>query len=291
MKKYKIYAMILAMLLTCLTGCGKQTNSIPETTGQLVTAPAISDIPAMTDGAEAVLSTEKESSEATTTDTTVTEPTGMATAPTETATEATEPAPEPTEPPQTTRPSAPTEPPKETKPTEPKPTEPKPTEPRPTEPKPTEPKPTEPKPTEPKPTEPKPTEPKPTEPKPTEPKPTEPEPTEPTPTEPEPDTFTEADHRRIISEVKAYAQSYSAKGFTFHWKNSMTFGTDVGYMGTPRVEYEGVDGVIELLKYHIDLIYQTSTDPAYGLTTTVMTYKVERITADGDLAYVVIYGG
>ena len=281
MKKYKIYAMILAMLLTCLTGCGKQTNSIPETTGQLVTAPAISDIPAMTDGAEAVLSTEKESSEATTTDTTVTEPTGMATAPTETATEATEPAPEPTEPPQTTRPSAPTEPPKETKPTEPKPTEPKPTEP----------KPTEPKPTEPKPTEPKPTEPKPTEPKPTEPKPTEPEPTEPTPTEPEPDTFTEADHRRIISEVKAYAESYSTKGFTFQWKNSMTFGTDVGYMGTPRVEYEGVDGVIELLKYHIDLIYQTSTDPAYGLTTTVMTYKVERITADGDLAYVVIYGG
>ena len=246
MKKYKIYAMILAMLLTCLTGCGKQTNSIPETTGQLVTAPAISDIPAMTDGAEAVLSTEKESSEATTTDTTVTEPTGMATAPTETATEATEPAPEPTEPPQTTRPSAPTEPPKETKPTEPKPTEPK---------------------------------------------PTEPEPTEPTPTEPEPDTFTEADHRRIISEVKAYAESYSTKGFTFQWKNSMTFGTDVGYMGTPRVEYEGVDGVIELLKYHIDLIYQTSTDPAYGLTTTVMTYKVERITADGDLAYVVIYGG
>ena len=266
MKKYKIYAMILAMLLTCLTGCGKQTNSIPETTGQLVTAPAISDIPAMTDGAEAVLPTEKESSEATTTDTTVTEPTGMATAPTETATEATEPAPEPTEPPQTTRPSAPTEPPKETKPTEPEPTEPKPTEPRPTEPKPTEPKPTEPK-------------------------PTEPTPTEPAPTEPEPDAFTEADHRRIISEVKAYAQSYSAKGFTFQWKDSMTFGWDVGYMGTPRVEYEGVDGVIEILKYHIDLIYQTSTDPAYGLTTTVMTYKVERITADGDLAYVVIYGG
>ena len=306
MKKYKIYAMILAMLLTCLTGCGKQTNSIPETTGQLVTAPAISDIPAMTDGAEAVLPTEKESSEATTTDTTVTEPTGMATAPTETATEATEPAPEPTEPPQTTRPSAPTEPPKETKPTEPEPTEPKPTEPRPTEPKPTEPKPTgpkpaepkptepkptEPKPTEPRPTEPKPTEPEPTEPKPTEPKPTEPTPTEPAPTEPEPDAFTEADHRRIISKVKAYAQSYSAKGFTFQWKDSMTFGWDVGYMGTPRVEYEGVDGVIEILKYHIDLIYQTSTDPAYGLTTTVMTYKVERITADGDLAYVVIYGG
>jgi hypothetical protein len=71
----------------------------------------------------------------------------------------------------------------------------------------------------------------------------------------------------------------------------MTFGWDVGYMGTPRVEYEGVDGVIEMLKYHIDLIYKTSTDPANGLTTTVMTYKVEQITIDGDLAYVVIYGG
>ena len=126
---------------------------------------------------------------------------------------------------------------------------------------------------------------------PIEPEPTEPKPTEPAPTEPEPDTFTEADHRRIIAEVTAYAESYTAKGFTFQWKESMTFGWDVGYMGTPRVEYEGVDGVIEMLKYHIDLIYKPSTDPANGLTTTVMTYKVEQITIDGDLAYVVIYGG
>lgn len=109
--------------------------------------------------------------------------------------------------------------------------------------------------------------------------------------EPEPDTFTEADHNRIVSEVKAYAESYAAKGFTFHWKESMTFGWDVGYMGTPRIERDGVDGVIDLLKYHVDLIYKTSTDPAYGVTTTVMTYKVEQITIDGDLAYVVIYGG
>lgn len=109
--------------------------------------------------------------------------------------------------------------------------------------------------------------------------------------EPEPDTFTEADHNRIVSEVKAYAESYAAKGFTFQWKESMTFGWDVGYMGTPRIERDGVDGVIDLLKYHVDLIYKTSTDPAYGVTTTVMTYKVEQITIDGDLAYVVIYGG
>ena len=109
--------------------------------------------------------------------------------------------------------------------------------------------------------------------------------------EPEPDNFTEADHNRIVSEVKAYAESYAAKGFTFQWKESMTFGWDVGYMGTPRIERDGVDGVIDLLKYHVDLIYKTSTDPAYGATTTVMTYKVEQITIDGDLAYVVIYGG
>lgn len=45
------------------------------------------------------------------------------------------------------------------------------------------------------------------------------------------------------------------------------------------------------LKYHIDLIFKTSTDPMYGITTEYMTYKVEQITVDGDLAYVVIYGG
>ena len=317
MKNYKIYAIILAILLTCLAGCSQSKDPIPGINGQMVTTPTESEAPTMTDSTEAVLPTEKESSEAHTADTVVTESTESVTDATEPkepdrqpeATEPTapvqteppvtappkedaqpeptvptakpEPAPESTKPTQPTQPSAPAEPPTETKPTEPVPTEPKPTEPTPTEPVPTEPKPTEPAPTEPKPTEPVPTEPA----------PTEPAPTEPTPTEPEPDTFTEADHKRIIAEVTAYAESYTAKGFTFQWKESMTFGWDVGYMGTPRVEYEGVDGAIEMLKYHIDLIYKTSTDPAYGLTTTVMTYKVEQITIDGDLAYVVIYGG
>lgn len=110
-------------------------------------------------------------------------------------------------------------------------------------------------------------------------------------TEPETVSFTEADHNRIVSEVMAYAESYAAKGFAFQWKESMTFGWDVGYMGTPRIDRDGIDGVIDLLKYHVDLIYKTSTDPSYGVTTTVMTYKVEQITVDGDLAYVVIYGG
>ena len=268
MKNYKIYAIILAILLTCLAGCSQSKDPIPGTNVQMVTTPTESKAPTVTDSTETVLPTEKESSETPTADTVVTEPTVPTAKP--------EPAPESTKPTQPTQPSAPAEPPEETKPTEPVPTEPKPTEPTPTEPVPTEPKPTEPAPTEPKPTEPV---------------PTEPAPTEPTPTEPEPDTFTEADHKRIIAEVTAYAESYTAKGFTFQWKESMTFGWDVGYMGTPRVEYEGVDGVIEMLKYHIDLIYKTSTDPAYGLTTTVMTYKVEQITIDGDLAYVVIYGG
>lgn len=292
MKKYEIYAIILAILLTCLAGCGQSKDPITGTNGQMVTASTEREAPTMTDSTEAVLPTEKESSETSNADTVVTEPT-------ESVTDAAEPK-EPDRQPEVTEPTAPvqTEPPVTAHPKEdvqPEPTVPtaKP-EPAPESTKPTQPTqpaaPAEP-PKETKPTEPVPTGPKPTEPEPTEPEPTEPKPTEPTPTEPEPDTFTEADHKRIIAEVTAYAESYTAKGFTFQWKESMTFGWDVGYMGTPRVEYEGVDGVIEMLKYHIDLIYKTSTDPAYGLTTTVMTYKVEQITIDGDLAYVVIYGG
>ena len=103
--------------------------------------------------------------------------------------------------------------------------------------------------------------------------------------------LTEQDHNRIMTEVIEYAESYSEKGFEFDWNESMTFGWDVGFMGTPRVKYDGIDGVIKTLKHHIDLIYQTSTNPMYGLTTTYMTYKVEQIIVDGDIAYVVIYGG
>ena len=109
--------------------------------------------------------------------------------------------------------------------------------------------------------------------------------------EPDDVLLTEQDHNHIMSEVIAYAESYSAKGFVFEWNESMTFGWDVGFMGTPRVKYDGVDGVIKMLKHHIDLIYQTSTDPMYGLTTNYMTYKIEQVIVDGDLAYVVIYGG
>lgn len=127
--------------------------------------------------------------------------------------------------------------------------------------------------------------------KPTEPptKPTEPQPTEPPATEP-PKGFTEADHTRIVSEVKTYAESYTAKGFTFEWAEELEFGWDVGWMGTPRISRDGVDGVISTLKHHVDLIYKTGTDPANGVTANSVRYKVVQLEIDGGIAYAVIYG-
>ena len=127
--------------------------------------------------------------------------------------------------------------------------------------------------------------------KPTEPptKPTEPQPTEPPATEP-PKGFTEADHTRIVSEVKAYAESYTAKGFTFKWAEELEFGWDVGWMGTPRISRDGVDGVISTLKHHVDLIYKSGTDPANGVTANSVRYKVVQLEIDGGIAYAVIYG-
>lgn len=127
--------------------------------------------------------------------------------------------------------------------------------------------------------------------KPTEPptKPTEPQPTEPPATE-QPKGFTEADHTRIVSEVKAYAESYTAKGFTFKWAEELEFGWDVGWMGTPRISRDGVDGVISTLKHHVDLIYKSGTDPANGVTANSVRYKVVQLEIDGGIAYAVIYG-
>lgn len=127
--------------------------------------------------------------------------------------------------------------------------------------------------------------------KPTEPptKPTEPQPTEPPATQP-PKGFTEADHTRIVSEVKAYAESYNSKGFTFEWAEELAFGWDVGWMGTPRISRDGVDGVISTLKHHVDLIYKTGTDPANGVTANSVSYKVVQLEIDGGIAYAVIYG-
>lgn len=144
-------------------------------------------------------------------------------------------------------------------------------------------------------TEPQPTEPpkvtEPPETKPTEPptKPTEPQPTEPPATQP-PKGFTEADHNRIVSEVKAYAESYKAKGFNFEWSDSLEFGWDVGWMGTPRISRDGVDGTIKTLKHHVDLIYKSGTDPANGVTADSVLYRVVQLEIDGGIAYAVIYG-
>lgn len=122
-------------------------------------------------------------------------------------------------------------------------------------------------------------------------KPTEPptKPTEPPATEP-PKGFTEADHTRIVSEVKAYAESYTSKGFTFEWAEELAFGWDIGWMGTPRISRDGVDGVISTLKHHVDLIYKTGTDPANGVTANSVRYKVVQLEIDGGIAYAVIYG-
>ena len=122
-------------------------------------------------------------------------------------------------------------------------------------------------------------------------KPAEPptQPTEPPATE-QPKGFTEADHTRIVSEVKAYAESYNSKGFTFEWAEELAFGWDVGWMGTPRISRDGVDGVISTLKHHVDLIYKTGTDPANGVTANSVRYKVVQLEIDGGIAYAVIYG-
>ena len=96
-------------------------------------------------------------------------------------------------------------------------------------------------------------------------KPTEPQPTEPPATEP-------------------------PKGFTFKWAEELEFGWDVGWMGTPRISRDGIDGVISTLKHHVDLIYKTGTDPANGVTANSVRYKVVQLEIDGGIAYAVIYG-
>ena len=118
---------------------------------------------------------------------------------------------------------------------------------------------------------------------------TKPETEPPAETQP-PKGFTEADHTRIVSEVKAYAESYKAKGFTFEWSDSLEFGWDVGWMGTPRISRDGVDGTIKTLKHHIDLIYKSGTDPANGVTADSVLYRVVQLEIDGGIAYAVIYG-
>lgn len=101
----------------------------------------------------------------------------------------------------------------------------------------------------------------------------------------------EAEYARIIREAMTYAEGYKKKGFTFVWNDSLTFSWEdgAGWMGTPRVKYEGVDGTIEMLKYHVDKIVKTVTDPNNGVPGNSVYYKVMQVTVDGDIAFVVLY--
>lgn len=111
-----------------------------------------------------------------------------------------------------------------------------------------------------------------------------------TTSKPEPDM--EAEYARIIRETIQYAESYAKKGFTFVWDDSLEFSWEsgTGWMGTPRVEYEGVDGVIEMLQYHIDKIVRTVSDPGNGIPSHSAYYQVLQVMVDGDIAFVVLYG-
>ena len=259
MKKSLITAVLCGLILTALTGCAEQNAPADPAPSSTVTA----DVPSATKSSDDITAKPADPTEMASDEETAPE--------TQIPTEKEENQPEESSPPdvQTEIPK-----PSETQPEQTNP--PKENEPAPTEPV------QPPKTGNPKPTEPE---------KPSQPIPTEPPATEtPKPTEPKPE-YTQADYDRIIRETTAYAESYAKKGFTFEWKDSMEFGWDVGYMGTPRIETEGVDGTISRLKTHIDKIVETGTNPAYGIPSDSVTYKVVQITIDGDIAFAVIYGG
>ncbi len=268
MKKNRITAaLLMCLILTSLAGCGsKQTAPSAADTAIAEAVGSTADVPSAADTSDDITAdpAESEVSEGTTAEK---EEENMPTEPT-TPPAASAPADSTEKPPQTATPTE--NPPKATEPAAP----PKETE------KPTE-QPTA-KPTKPPVTEP-------AETTPPESKPVETKPTEPAETKPQ--GFTTADHDRIIAEVKAYAEGYTAKGYTYIWKAGMEFSEDVGYMGTPRIARDGVDGVIRILKHHIDLIYKTTTDPANGITCDEMTYRVMQIDLDGEIAFAVVYGG
>ncbi len=284
MKKNRIIAaLLMCLILTSLVGCGnKQTpppasdTVIAETVGSTANVTSATDISdditaATTESKVSESSTAEKEEETRPTESTTPTATSTSAESTQKPSQATKPTenpPKTTEPPETTADTQETAKPTETptvKPTEPPVTESAET--------------TVPETT---PTE--------TKPAATETKPIEPAETQP-PAETEPQGFTKADHDRIIAEVKAYAESYTAKGYTYIWKADMEFSEDVGYMGTPRIARDGVDGVIRTLKYHIDLIYKTTTDPSNGITCDEMTYRVMQIDLDGEIAFVVVYGG
>ena len=117
-------------------------------------------------------------------------------------------------------------------------------------------------------------------------RPTDPATSQPPPTTSRTEPDMEAEYARIIREAVAYAEDYKEKGFTFVWDDSLEFGWEsgAGWMGTPRVKYEGVDGTIEMLQYHIDKIVKLAGGPG-----NTAYYKVMQIEIDGDIAFVVLY--
>ena len=121
-------------------------------------------------------------------------------------------------------------------------------------------------------------------------RPTDPAVSQPPPTTSRTEPDMEAEYARIIRETVAYAEGYKEKGFTFVWDDSLEFSWEsgAGWMGTPRVKYEGVDGTIEMLKYHIDKIVKIAGGP--GTPGYSANYKVMQVTVDGDIAFVVLYG-
>ncbi len=287
MKKNRTIAILLmCLILTSLVGCGNKQTPPPETDTVIAeTVGSTADVTSATDTSDDITAatTESKVSESSTAEkeeeTKQTEEVKETTSPTTSASAvSTQAPPKATEPTETTADTQETAKPTET--TTVKPTEPPVTEPAETT-APEETTSTETKATEAITPETTPTETKPAQ---TEPKPTE-------PAETEPQGFTTADRDRIIAEVKAYAESYTAKGYTYIWKAGMEFSEDVGYMGTPRIKRDGVDGVIRILKHHIDLIYKTTTDPSNGITCDEMTYRVMQIDLDGEIAFVVVYGG
>lgn len=67
---------------------------------------------------------------------------------------------------------------------------------------------------------------------------------------PPPTTPSETDGQTIIKQIREYGET---KGFV--WNDALTFGSlGVGYYGRPNLADDGVEGVINMLKYHCDKI-------------------------------------
>ena len=88
-------------------------------------------------------------------------------------------------------------------------------------------------------------------------------------------TYTDADYQAIINEIRKYGE---AKGFV--WNDSFTFEEGHQYYGRPNLERDGYDGVINMLKYHCDLI-ATQYGACY--------FKVVKHIYQGQTEFVVLY--